>query len=545
MGNSQTTVEMMEAVPTELRDRIVSGMRWTLWLSILAVPFSYGTSLLLARTGPEVIGTYGLLMVYVGVVSSLLYFGGDAVVIKFAPELETHRRMSFLLSYFLVILGTLFFWLPLAALWPESLRYLFGERGGPRFHLFILWFSPLYILFSLVVAALKSVLEMRWAHILLRTLTIGSFAIYTFLFFAYHGLLATQYAKLIWGVFFGLITLGTLFGLRHLLRSAKWNFEWRGLRLFLPRGFWRYTLYTEQASVVRFFMLRLDLILVLNFGGLALLGKYVVIVSLAEIIRTANHVFTDTLLPSLTNLFASGNPTAASEVFSLNLRILFVVHVAATCALMFLVGPMLTLLGPHYISLRELFVLMLLFAGLSAPGAVGGTLLTSVAKQQRAVWVGVGQLALFIVLFMSLWPRWQLGGAVVASGASEFLSNLVLLAVARFSSPVRFSATRDYVLFAIFGVAASLIALRFVPLNPFLAITAWAGAVGLFLLLAHYTVPECGALIFCFIPLGSLPRKLSRGSDNPYASEPVAGSLEWHEYVLPIQEHGPRKKQYP
>lgn len=496
----QTSAGMMTAVPTELRSRIVSGMRWTVWLSALAVPFSYGTAVLLARTGPEVIATYGLLMVYVGVVSSMFYFGGDPVVIKFVSELKAESRLSFLISYFLVILGTLILWLAAAALWPEKLHYLFGKQGGPHFQTLILWLSPLYILFLLVVAGLKATLEMYWAQVLMRTLTIGSFTIYAALYLGFHELLATRYTKLIWGTFFSLVILATLVGLLHLVRSENWRRDGRGVRFSLPGGFWRYTLRTEQASALGFFLQRLDMIFVLNFGGLVLLGKYVVIVSFAEVVRTVNRFFIDTLLPSLTNLLASGNPAAASEVVSLNLRILLVVHVAATCGLMFLVGPILALLGPQYLPQRELFVVMLLFVGLSAPAAIGGPLLTSVGKQQRVFWVGVGQLALFIVLFASLWPRWQLGGAVVASGASTYLANLALLAVARFSTPAHFSATRDYILFTGSGVAASLIALRPVTLNPFLAISVWSGTVALFLVLARYTLPECRALLFSFVP---------------------------------------------
>src|SRR5262245_12275207 len=97
--------QAMVSVPLRERDRIFSGMRWSVWLSILAAPFGYGTTVLLARVGPDVLGTYGLLMVYIGVVSSLMYFGGDAVTIKFVPTLSVPRRLSFLASYYLVICG--------------------------------------------------------------------------------------------------------------------------------------------------------------------------------------------------------------------------------------------------------------------------------------------------------------------------------------------------------------------------------------------------------------------------------------------------------
>ncbi len=105
---------------------------------------------------------------YIGLVSSLFYLGGDAVVIKFVPELEADKRLAFLVSYFLIIMGALVPWLVAATLWPERLRYLFGARGGAPFQVLVLYLAPIYILFSLVVAALKAMLEMRWAQTLLR-----------------------------------------------------------------------------------------------------------------------------------------------------------------------------------------------------------------------------------------------------------------------------------------------------------------------------------------------------------------------------------------
>jgi hypothetical protein len=111
VGPIDTTPEIMAAVPRKLRERIFSGMRWTLWLSVLAVPFSNGTTILLSRAGPQVIGTYGLLMVYVGLVSSLFYLGGDPVTIKLIPDLQPEQRAPFLASYFLILLASLIPWL--------------------------------------------------------------------------------------------------------------------------------------------------------------------------------------------------------------------------------------------------------------------------------------------------------------------------------------------------------------------------------------------------------------------------------------------------
>lgn len=490
----------LAAVPAHQRGRIVSGMRWTLWLSALAAPFGYGTSALLARTGPEVIGTYGLLMIYITLVSSVFYLGGDATVVKYVPEIEPHRRPDFLATYLLIILLGLLPWLALAALWPRGLHYLFGSQGGASFQLLVLCLSPIYIVFSLVAAALKGMLEMAWAQVLLRMVTIGSFLAYAILYFFGRGFLEAYYTELIWGIYLGLTALGAIVGFQKLRKLEGWRSSWRRLRYFVPPGFWRYVFSLEEVSALGFITARLDFLLVLNFAGLDLLGEYVAVFTVAQIIQTVSRYFVDALLPSLTNVLASRNFEAASQIYSINLRILFAVDMMMACALMFFVEPIVLLMGRTYLPITHLFVLLVLFFGLACPGSIGGTALTSVGMQQRTVWVNIGQATLFFVLFIVMWHRWHLLGAILAQGISLLASYVVLLAVAKFSVPFKFSAAKDYVVFLIVGGLAGAAALRFGPLTLPFAALAWIAAVVAFLLLAGYRIGEAKMLVEFFLP---------------------------------------------
>jgi O-antigen/teichoic acid export membrane protein len=498
-GPIDMTSEIMATVPPNLRARIVSGMRWTLWLSILAAPFSYGTTVLLARAGPQVLGTYGLLIVYIGLMTSWFYLGGDAVTIKFVPELTTGQRAPFLTSYLLILLASLIPWLAVARLWPHSLHYLFGDQDS-SFSFVVLCLSPIYLCFALVVAALKAELEMRWAQVMTRTSTIGTFLIYLGLFMGFRRLLVAHSAGVIWGVYLTLTALAFIVGFQRLRRLWQWKFQWRPLCIALPQDFWRFTLATQAVSGLGFLLQRLDLILVLNFGGLAVLGKYVAIISLAGLIQVGVGFFLDTLLPSLTNLLASRNYTAASQVYSMNLRTLFLVTMVGASGLIFMVGPIIMLLGSKYTTLSSLFVVGVLLYGLAAPGAIGGTLLTSLGKQHRSALVGLIQLALFVSLFYALWPRYQLLGAILAMGLSMAISSFFLIQAARYRNEVKFSFARDYTVFAIVLIAAAFLDLRLAKLGPSLPLLVWPAVVLLFCGLARYSVRECKTLVSCFLP---------------------------------------------
>ena len=492
------TVEVMAAVPPAIRGRIVSGMRWTFWLSVLAVPFSYGTSILLARVGPEVIGTYGLLMVYIGIVSSLFYFGGDAVVIKFVPGLRPEERLSFLATYAALVLGFVVICVGAVALWPRSLHYVFGDAGGARFQLQMLCLSPLYVLFSLVVAAHKAVLDMRWAHLLTRVLTIGSFLFYGVVYVAWRGVLAAHYVGMIWGVYLVFTTLATVIGLQHLLRLPEWSSACRRLSVLLPRSFWHYTVTTEQVSLVAFLMQRFDLILVMNLGGITTLGKYVTVLTVAESIRIANKLFVDTLLPSLTNIIAAGNLSGASQVVAMNLRLLFLVNFLGISALALCIDPITKLFGPQYVSLRALFILSILLVGLAAPGTIGGHLLSSVGKQYQVFFICSLQVALLLVLFLFSWARWDLLGAVLSVGISAVAASVALLVVGRSGASLRFDISRDYLAFLSIATTATCLSLKLRSYGTEWLV--WLSAFSLFALTTRYTFAECKTLFTYFVP---------------------------------------------
>ncbi|MGA9883693.1 MAG: hypothetical protein WBQ34_08240 [Candidatus Acidiferrales bacterium] len=502
MADNAKAIEILSEVPGAQRDRIISGMRWTVWLSVLAVPFSYGTTIILARTSPEAVGTYGLLGVYIGLNLGIFYLGGDAVAIKFIPELEPEKRPSFLVSYFLVICLAVLPWIVAATIWPQGLQHLFGKEASPSFELLLLVLSPIPILGSLVSAALKSVLDIGWAQLIRRLATISSFLVFGSLYFFLRSTLSRHYPLVIWGTYLTVCLGGAAGGFYRLWRVAGWNRYWRGIRFFLPRGFWPYTLSLQQVSALSFISGRLDVVLILNIAGLDLLGKYVAVITLAEAIRLISAYFAGTLLPSLTNTLADGNVAGAGSAFHVHMRILFLVSTASTCGLILLARPITALLGLKYHGLSTLVVLAALLVGICTPGGLGGALLSSIGRQQLAVWVGVGQIAIYVLMFALLWPRYRLTGAVLAYGIGWVFSNTALLIVARFNSPFRFSAVSEYAALAIVAIGAGFIAQLTSP-GFGAGVLTWALSVLAYLAIARYSPTECKQLIRLFLPGGS------------------------------------------
>lgn len=504
--------ESLHGVPGHQRHRILSGMRWTVWLAALAMPFSAVTTVLLGRAGPEVLGTYGLLSVYVSFVSSFLYFGGDVVVIKFVPECPREDRVPFLLSYLLLTCATTAPWIAISAIWPGLIEKIIGHNGGNYFNFYLLCFAPVQIAFTIFVAAHKGMLDIEWAQCLFRGLGVGTCLVYTVLYFAARSALIGHYAEVVWAVYLGLLAILGCIALGHFIKRNGWR--WTAMpRFLLPRGFWSYSLATQQVSITNFLMQRLDYILMLNIAGLKTLGRYVMIVSVANLIQLVNTYFLDTLLPALTNLISARNEKGAGQVFVMHMRIVCLVDVATTAGVVLFAGPITQVMGPQYTPFVREIVIAALLLGISHPGTVGGTLLASIGKQRRAAWVATMQIGIFVALFLGLWRPFGLAGAVGAYGLSALISNAVLMIVALSSTNIYPSVTRMFVALAVTLVPVAAAALWWAPLAIAPAALAWVGAVAAYLLLARYRLDECVSLIGHFLP-AAVGRRLREKVDR-------------------------------
>jgi O-antigen/teichoic acid export membrane protein len=492
--------EALKGIPERQRHHMISGMRWTLWLSILSAPCGYITTILLARVDPAVVGTYGLLSLYVGLTSIFLFFGGNGVAIKFLPELPAEKRLPFLVSYFLVILAATLPYQIVASIWPEGLQYVLGKEAGNWFGVLLVWLAPLYILSSLVLAALKGLLEIKWSQVYNRILTLSSFMLYTVLYFAARPFLASHYVAVIWINYLVLATLVTFLAMRRLLRHFQGSRFRESVRFFLPSGFWSYTSGLQAVSILSFLSTRLDYLFILNAGGLVEFGRYVTLITLVSVIPTFATFVLDSLLPSLTNTLALRDYDSSRHLAEIYLRFMLPCGMlAATFALLF-ARPLFALLGPRYQDLVTLGLLAFPIAALQVLNWFVGTMFTSIGQPYGDVIAKTSRMVVFCTAFWLLWAHYRLWGAVAAWGIAEVAYQGLGLFVLLRRMPFRFSFLPTYIAFlSIVGLAA--LSAEYLP-NRHLLISGvvWSALIGGFFLLARYSWSEIRTLTLLVLP---------------------------------------------
>ena len=486
MDGPGSTVSALSDVPASQRYRVLSGMRWTVWLSAVAAPLGACTNLLLARVSPETIGVYGLLSVYINLIASFLFFGSETVVIHFIPKCREEDRVSFLISYLLVILPALFGCLVIAHFFPETLRIVLSEGGGERFRFFVVCLAPLPIAYWMILAALKGMLDIGFSQMLGKLLSLCTLISYAGLYFAASPLLLRYPFEVIWTVYLlPVVVLGVIGAIRVIRLSNSFR-----LRFYLPQGFWSYAFGCQQSAVASFMAYRLDYVLVLNYAGLEVLGRYVAVMAVAGLISLVNGSFMETLLPSLTNMLAARNTSGAAQVFMMHMRILFLVATAMSCGIMVLAVAATSVMGTKYLSVQGLIVLMAMVQGIANPGISGGTLLVSVGRQRLLTWSSVLHGVLLTGLFFILWPVLGLTGAVIAYAIALMVSCASMIGLAMRIAPFFPSIIGLWFRAACVDIAVAVIALWWMPLGLASAALTWVCAMILFLWLARYDLAE-------------------------------------------------------
>jgi O-antigen/teichoic acid export membrane protein len=497
---SLSITDVLSGVPERQRHHMISGLRWTLWLSVLSAPCGYITTVLLARVDPAVIGTYGLVSLYISYTSIFLFFGGNGVVIKFLPELPAEKRLPFFISYFLVILAAALPYQIVASIWPKGLQYALGSEAANGFGVLLVWLAPFCILSSLVLAALKGLLQIKWSQVYNRIITLASFVLYAVLYFGARGFLASHYVAIIWSTYLILAILVTILAMRRLLGHLLSGRPRESGRFFLPPGFWSYTSGLQLVSILSFLSTRLDYVFILNAGGLVEFGRYVTLITLVSVIPIFATFVLDSLLPSLTNTLALRDYDSSRHLAETYLRFVLPCGMVAATFAILLAHPLFAVLGPRYRDLVDLGLLAFPIAALQVLNWFVGIMFTAIGQPYGSVIAQTIRMVVFCVGFWFLWSPYHLWGAIVAWGIAE-LSNLVVggfLLLRRM--PFRFSFVPSSLAFLLI-VGLSAVFARYSG-NQGLLISGivWLSLIGAFFLTARYSWSEIRRLTLMVLP---------------------------------------------
>ena len=545
---------MMPLMPERLEERAFSGMRWTLWLTLLSVPFSLAVRVILARAGRSVLGAYGLLGVYTSLVNVFLYLGGDAVVMRFLPALAPGQRRGFLLRYCGIIAAGWLPWLGLAWGFSGQLHWLFGPGLALRLEWILVLLAPICIFYSLVMAVLKASMEIRAAQIIKRWVPLGSSLIFAALAWGARTSLREHAVLYLWTVYLamaaGALGVGAYwaekalpaadlfprctgrvvgkamrdrrrgtYGLKahgpdgvpatsrpvsiesiwatfcHRGRVLKWRSKKSGpATRRLPPGFWPYTWTLQANGILSFLANRADILLVLSAGGLQILGEYVALKTLAQGVRTFVKLLLDSLFPSLANALGNGDVISARVIARMFQRMIFPAMLAAVTLILCCGRLIIGLLGPGYRDLPGYIPWVMGCAAVQGVSTVHGTMINACGKPEKMLPATITRVIILLGGFIPLWHWAGLLGAIMAWGLAEGVYHIWSLCLIRKIPIFEFSYYETYTAYCVVIALMVGIMARLPHISWSVGVMLWILSGAAYLKMGRYSMREARQL---------------------------------------------------
>ena len=505
----------------EIIQKSISGAKWTVILSIVAIPLSYITNILLGRVSSEALGIYGLLNIFILSIITFILFGGDNVIIKNLPEIDKDKKVSFLRSYILIVFLIAIFAIGLIYIYPQILEFIFGQALPLNMLKYLIIFIPIIILYSVFDFTLNGLMEIKTSTIIRNVIICGNFIVFSILFLFCKDFFREHLWAIIWGlsfVFYILLGLLALFltakkmKVTSLKKSIYQNYDRRCSlvdderevascesswsfrivsklknKFWLPKGFWSFALFVHLSTIVYFASDKMDQLFILNCLSITELGLYYAALQTAKLIRFIPLLVGGVLLPTFSNLLASNEIGLIQRGYQKTVKFntLMIVPVALLC--IFFSQEIMGLFGKEYIEKYSVLVALAFFYSTTSISVVNNSLI--IAKGRAGIYFLGGTIKTvfgFIVMLL-LFDRLGVLGLAIGKGASLILWQVITTIIVTKSLRMDIKIPKSYKA----GLATSLVALLLylvIPTQNILTqIIQFLSCLSFFLYFANYS----------------------------------------------------------
>ena len=465
--------------------RAVSDIRLVMILNLATIPLSLATNLLLGRTAAEALGWYGAVQIFIAAFNAFLILGGLPVFTRLVPPMREEERVTFLVTYFALVLGILTVVTAVAGLVPHTVQAVFGHFGGP--HLAMAYFCCVAVLVtSFATNFLFAVERAPQAVAANKLLIVGYFLA---------GLAGTTLARSVlmrdpsgfmWWSTLVIYSVAAVVAVVFVLRTREVAARAR-FRASLPRSFWPVVLYTHVGAIVEFSFSQLYPAMVLLWLDVVALSRLYAALRFVNLLALAPVALTAVLAPGLARLEASGLREEALKQAGAALRACLLVITPGVLALIVFAPYAMNCFGADFRPYASVLRLMAPMALAGPLVYLGGGMAVAFGAFRGYLWVSLVFVVTSVVFAWVAIPHWGIVGAAAAGTLGAFVQQVAMSRMMRWQMGFRapFRVLAAWIVAVVTGVIAT-------GTEPGLAfgVALWAASVLVFLGLGSVTSQE-------------------------------------------------------
>ena len=352
----------------EIKQKSVVGAKWTVILSIIALPLSYITSIILGRVSGDTLGIFALLNVFITFVTTFIILGGSNVIIKYLPNLEQENKFLFLKSYlfiiaFITILAMIFIYL-----FPDSIKIVIGQGFSSNIVIYLIIFIPIIVFYSIFDYVLNGLIEVKTSTLIKQLFVVGNFIIILLLFLFYREFFLENSLFILFGlflIFYALMGILSFYFSIKIMRGKKANFKSSDdndrsffKKFYFPKGFWHFLIFVHVSTILVFAYDKVDQLFLIANLNISELGFYYAAIQTAMLIRYVPTVIGGMLLPTFSNMMASKNESIIPRYYKYIVKYNTLMTVIAALFCIFFSKEILSMFGPSYVEYYLIIVIL-------------------------------------------------------------------------------------------------------------------------------------------------------------------------------------------
>lgn len=415
---------LLEGCKTEavdIKNQTKRGIMWMGILTIIAIPIQFATSIVLGRISPDILGEFGFIDLFFSTIVTFLFFGGDTVVIKFLPEIKKEKRISFIISYGLIVTILYFFSIVFLKVLNISPKFILGQDFPENysFNLFIL--GIIYLIFYLVTSSLNGLIHLKESTILQKLINVFNLLYFSLYFVLKDYYKVDEWALIINGTLF-IIILITLYSLFFIKRAINFNEK---KYFYLPKKFWQFGIFVHLSTLSIYIYEKLDQLVIVNMFNIKLFGIYYACFKVAYFVKFVPQIINKGLFPTLSTLVANKNDKEAVLYNEYNMKMNIVFGMFLALPIILFSKEILLLYGKEYTEYSWILTYLAYLFFISIPSQINGNLLNAKGKSNFFFINSICTILLQILILFYTINRFGLVSLLISRGCAIIMGTIL------------------------------------------------------------------------------------------------------------------------
>lgn len=409
-----------------IKKKSIAGAKYAVLSSLLSIPLTYGINVILGRISPEALGTYGLVLVFIAVITTFILFGGNTLVIKMLPEIKDDKKIPFLLTYLALTLFIAFIFIIFILFFPGVFKLITQINLTSMVFKFFILFIPVVIIQQIILYALNGMMEIKTSVLLEKLIPAGTFLFFLSLSIFYKEFIITNYEILIWVTYISLILISAILGGMLLIQRLKQKYRFNKVEFFIPNNFWPFALFVHASTLLFFFYDKVDNLFMVNYFSVSELGYYVAALQTAMLVTLIPSLLGRVMLPAFSNLLAANDTYLIRKGYEAIVKYIVIISVPIALFLMFFSKQVMGIFGASYITRSTPLVILSACFGLASMGQINSSLVMLKNKMGLYLLNSIIQISIQIILILLLIRTHEAVGVSIARAVGLLIAQIGL-----------------------------------------------------------------------------------------------------------------------